>query len=133
MNKMFLRILNIVCLVLMLLPAGVSAGGVSPYLPLNKSPEIERKIERVLILAGRPVMTRPIPAAIVIEALNDARQKDEELCEQVEHYLLQDILSFHSGHLVINITVDITDQFPVFLFKEKNKRMNLVIFRCHIL
>ena len=36
------------------------ASGVSPYLPLNLSPEIERKIERVLVLAGEPVLTRPV-------------------------------------------------------------------------
>jgi hypothetical protein len=40
-----------------------AARGVSPYLPLNLAPEMERQIERVLILAGKPVMSRPIGAA----------------------------------------------------------------------
>ena len=40
-----------------------AARGVSPYLPLQMSPEIERQIERLLILADRPVIQRPIAAA----------------------------------------------------------------------
>ncbi|HWS67278.1 MAG TPA: hypothetical protein VN325_31305, partial [Steroidobacteraceae bacterium] len=45
------------------------ARGVTPYLPLNLDPEVERQVERVLILGGKPVMTRPIPAAVVLDAL----------------------------------------------------------------
>lgn len=63
------------------------ARGVSPYLPLNLSPEIERQIERVLVLADKPVMTRPIAAATVLEALPKARKFDPALCDQVERYL----------------------------------------------
>src|SRR6185437_3859724 len=61
--------------------------GVSPYLPLNLEPEIERQIERVLILADKPVMTRPIAAAIVLDALPKACKNDAVLCEQVGRYL----------------------------------------------
>ena len=61
--------------------------GVSPYLPLNLEPEIERQIERVLILADKPVMTRPIAAATVLEALPKACKIDAALCEQVTRYL----------------------------------------------
>lgn len=63
------------------------SGGVSPYLPLNISPTIERQIERVMILAGRPVMRRPIPAANVLDALPKACAVDAQLCEQVRNYL----------------------------------------------
>ncbi|MGE0114763.1 MAG: capsule assembly Wzi family protein [Steroidobacteraceae bacterium] len=61
--------------------------GVSPYLPLNMSPAIERQIERVLVLAGKPVMRRPIPAAVVLDALPAACAIDTVLCETVERYL----------------------------------------------
>jgi hypothetical protein len=64
-----------------------NASGVSPYLPLNLSPEIERKVERVLILAGQPAMTRPIPVAKIMLALPRARKLDRTLCAQVERYL----------------------------------------------
>ena len=44
------------------------ARGASPYLPLNLSPEMERQIERVLILADRPITSRP--AALSARALS---------------------------------------------------------------
>jgi hypothetical protein len=63
------------------------ASGVSPYLPLNLSPEIERKIERVLVLGGQPVLTRPVPVDRVMLALHKARRLDRPLCAEVERYL----------------------------------------------
>src|SRR5262249_5174717 len=61
--------------------------GVSPYLPLNLEPEIERQIERVLILGDKPVLRRPIAAATVLEALPNACKIDAQLCKQVSRYL----------------------------------------------
>lgn len=61
--------------------------GVSPYLPINLEPEIERQIERVLILADKPVLTRPIAAATVLDALPKACEIDPLLCQQVRRYL----------------------------------------------
>lgn len=63
--------------------------GASPYLPLNMSPAIERKIERMLILAGKPIMRRPIAAATVLDAMPTACQADRLLCEEVRQYLRQ--------------------------------------------
>jgi hypothetical protein len=63
------------------------ARGVTPYLPLSLEPEIESEIERLLILAGKPVMRRPIAAATVLEALPKACAIDQELCERVNRYL----------------------------------------------
>lgn len=67
--------------------ASASAAGVSPYLPLHLSPEIERDVERVLILGERSAMTRPIPAAQVLEALPKACARDEALCKRVRNFL----------------------------------------------
>jgi hypothetical protein len=61
--------------------------GVSPYLPLNLEPEIESQIERVLILGDKPVMTRPIAAATVLDALPKACKVDQALCVRVQRYL----------------------------------------------
>jgi Capsule assembly protein Wzi len=69
------------------LQARALAAGVTPYLPLNLAPEIEAQIERVLILGDQPVASRPIPAAMVIEALPKACKIDRPLCTQVQHYL----------------------------------------------
>jgi len=63
------------------------ANGATPYLPLNLSPEIERQVERVLILGGRPAMTRPVPVATVLEALPKACRRDAALCRRVRQYL----------------------------------------------
>src|SRR6516162_11371302 len=76
------------CVVLCLLAAGpLQARGVSPYLPLNLDPELEREVERVLILGGHPVMTRPIPAAVVLDALPKACAIDPVLCRRVRRAL----------------------------------------------
>ena len=63
------------------------ARGASPYLPLNLSPEIERQIERVLILADKPITSRPIAAATVLDALPAACRIDAALCTRVRRYL----------------------------------------------
>src|SRR5580698_9279135 len=72
---------------LLIVQAQAFAGGVTPYLPLNLEPEIESQIERVLILADQPVMTRPIAAATVLKALPKACKIDLALCQRVQRYL----------------------------------------------
>jgi Capsule assembly protein Wzi len=75
-------------LLLCLLSPGVLwARGVTPYLPLNLDPELEREVERVMVLGGKPVMTRPIPAAAVLDALPKACAIDAELCGRVRRAL----------------------------------------------
>ncbi|HMH28489.1 MAG TPA: capsule assembly Wzi family protein [Steroidobacteraceae bacterium] len=68
-------------------PAVVQAAGVSAYIPLNLEPEMERQIERVLILADEPVLKRPFPVALVELALPAACKKDQALCAKVKKYL----------------------------------------------
>src|SRR5271165_1871989 len=63
------------------------AGGVSAYLPLNIEPEMERQIERVLILADEPILKRPFAVALVELALPDACKADLALCTRVKQYL----------------------------------------------
>ena len=72
---------------LALFGAVAHARGVSPYLPVNLHPEIERKIARVLILADQPVLSRPIAAATVLDALPRACERDAVLCAEVRRYL----------------------------------------------
>jgi len=80
-------LLRLSLFVLVMAAATVEARGVSPYLPVDISPEIERKIERVLILADQPTLTRPFAAATVIDALPRACERDQALCEEVRRYL----------------------------------------------
>lgn len=81
------RLGSIGAALLLTVHASAGARGVTPYLPLNLEPEIEAQIERVLILAGQPVMRRPIAAATVLDALPKACAVDHRLCEQVGRYL----------------------------------------------
>lgn len=78
------------------------ARGPSPYLPLNLSPEIERQIERVMLLAGRPMLRRPFAAAAVLDALPDACKTDQVLCDQVRSY----IKSYTNGYGVTHASVE---------------------------
>jgi hypothetical protein len=77
--------LGLACCALLALDA--NARGVSPYLPLQQSPEIERAVERLLMLADKPVMKRPIAAATVLDALDSSCERDAVLCAQVKRYL----------------------------------------------
>jgi hypothetical protein len=63
------------------------ADGVTAYLPLNLEPEIERQIERVLILADEPILKRPFSVAYVQYALPQACEVDKILCKKVRKYL----------------------------------------------
>jgi len=63
------------------------ADALSAYLPLNLEPEMERQVERVLILADEPILKRPFAVELVRAALPDACKKDAALCERVRRYL----------------------------------------------
>ena len=78
---------GLMLLTLLALSPTVFARGVTPYLPLNLDPAIQNAVERVLILGDEPVLSRPIPAALVLEALPKACRVDRPLCERVRHYL----------------------------------------------
>ena len=64
-----------------------AAAGVSAYLPLNLAPELESRLERALVLAGVPAMTRPIRVATVLAALPDTCKQDRVLCHEVRRDL----------------------------------------------
>jgi hypothetical protein len=90
-----------VCVSLCLLVAGpLHARGVSPYLPLNLDLELEREVERVLILGDRPVMSRPIPAATVLDPLPRGCAVDTLLCRRerraLKKYMNNSALEFAS-------------------------------------
>jgi hypothetical protein len=74
-------------LLLTMASESTQAAGVSAYLPLNLEPEVERQIERVLILADEPILKRPIAVALVELALPKACEADRALCMRVKKYL----------------------------------------------
>jgi hypothetical protein len=74
------------CALACVAPAAL-ADGVSGYLPLNLEPEMERQIERVLILADEPILKRPFAVVLVEDALPQACRVDKPLCAKVKKYL----------------------------------------------
>ncbi|HEX3398028.1 MAG TPA: capsule assembly Wzi family protein [Steroidobacteraceae bacterium] len=64
-----------------------AAGGATAYLPMNLEPEIERQVERVLILADEPILKRPFSVELVKLALPQACRVDKPLCTRVSKYL----------------------------------------------
>ncbi|MGB8691995.1 MAG: capsule assembly Wzi family protein, partial [Steroidobacteraceae bacterium] len=75
-------------LVFALLTGNVTqASEVSAYLPLNLAPGLEARVEHLLLLANRPVMTRPLRVATVLAALPAACRVDAVLCAQVRRDL----------------------------------------------
>ena len=89
------------------------AGGVSPYLPLHQAPELERMVERVLILADLPVMTRPIALATVQDALPAACEQDAVLCEEVRRRLATLAGRAGVGHLGVSAAASSGDAVPL--------------------
>jgi hypothetical protein len=82
-------VMSLACLLVLfgLMANAALAAGVSAYLPLNLEPEMERQIERVLILADEPILKRPFAVELVELALPKACQVDKSLCERVKRYL----------------------------------------------
>jgi Capsule assembly protein Wzi len=77
----------VIACALTLMTGRAPAEGVSAYIPLNLEPEMERQIERVLILANEPILKRPFAVALVELALPEACRVDKPLCERVRKYL----------------------------------------------
>jgi hypothetical protein len=82
------RTLLLRCLLLACVAPAVHAAGVSAYLPLDLDPELEASVEQGLVLAGVPVMTRPVRVATVEAALPAVCAVDEALCATL-HALLR--------------------------------------------
>ena len=96
-----------------LVAGSAAARGVSPYLPLGLSPEIERRIERALILANQPVLTRPIAAATVYDALPAICARDAALCEQLRRYLAPFMRSGGLTHLSLAFAAGSSEETPL--------------------
>src|SRR5580658_1766417 len=86
LNKVFKSALLAVCLA-DALSVTARADGLSAYLPLNLEPEMERQVERVLILADEPILKRPFAVELVRAALPAACRKDPALCTRVRKIL----------------------------------------------
>jgi capsule assembly protein Wzi len=100
-------VVSLLLVSLMLAATSAHGSGASPYLPLNLSPEIERKVERVLVLAGEPALTRPVPIAKILKALPKARRLDPQLCAQVDNFLDHYFGEAGIGHASVEVAAPI--------------------------
>ena len=84
---------------------------VSAYLPLNLAPGLEARVEHLLLLADRAVMTRPIRVATVLAALPAACRVDAVLCAQVRRdlapWLRDAALTYASAQLAASQAADL--------------------------
>ncbi len=86
------------------------ARGVTPYLPLDLEPEMQRQVERLLLLADKPVLARPIAAATVRDALPAACLRDRPLCERVARYLARFVPGLSLDHFSAEAASDTGDE-----------------------
>lgn len=84
-TRIFSHLLLACCL---LFCAGVThSRGVSPYLPLQMSPEIEREVDRLFSIAGMALLKKPYFAADVDAALQRGCSTPSSVCDSVRFYL----------------------------------------------
>ncbi len=97
-----------------LLPRFAGAASATTYLPLNLSPDLERRVERLLILANHPVMMRPIPVNAILDALPAGCAIDAVLCRQVREGIAPWLGRAALGHASIEVALDAGDgQLPL--------------------
>jgi hypothetical protein len=80
-------VLLLMCLAFLPAAGSAAPGGVSPYMPLQVAPEIERELRRLFVLAGMPQLRKPYYAADVDEALQRGCQVPSAVCANVRYYL----------------------------------------------
>lgn len=102
---MYRRLLPTLLLATAGFPAAAALQGLSPYLPLQLSPEIEWQVERLLVLADEPVLTRPIRAVTVMRALDKGCTPDPVLCQRVRRYLDRYMDGFAITHASAELAV----------------------------
>ncbi|MCC2617514.1 capsule assembly Wzi family protein [Aestuariibacter halophilus] len=69
------------------LPTWVAAKGVSPYLPLNMSPEVEHHIEKAFALTGNAPLVKPYKAADLHRVLPKLKSEHPRLYQLLSQYL----------------------------------------------
>lgn len=74
------------------------AQGISPYLPLQLSPEIESQVAQLLINAGELQLSKPVRAVTVQRALSRGCSPDPALCARVRTYLKRYMSSYGISH-----------------------------------
>jgi hypothetical protein len=96
-----------------------SAGGVSPYLPMKLAPEIERQVERLMVMADMPLLIKPFRASDVQRALKKACETPSTVCRQVSDYL--DRFKHDAGFTHASASASFADDDDVFDANRRGK------------
>jgi len=96
-----------------------SAGGVSPYFPMKLAPEIERQVERLMVMADMPLLIKPFRASDVQRALEKACETPSAVCRQVSDYL--DRFKHDAGFTHASASVSYADDDDVFDANQRGK------------
>jgi hypothetical protein len=89
-----------------LFPATLLAKGLSPYLPLQLSPEIESQIEKVMALTPGAPLTKPYKASEVLNRIKQLQSSHPGLYGQVNRYLQRYTRTFGRTHSAIELAVN---------------------------
>lgn len=82
--------------VLFFLSASSYAGGVSPYLPINVSPLLEKEVERLAVVAGMPSLRKPYSLASIYAYMDKIKNTHHAL-----HGRLSLALQPYSAHAAV--------------------------------
>lgn len=103
-------------------PVFYCVAGVSHYLPLQQSSEIERQVERLLVLADMPVLSRPIAISRVQLAVNKVCQQDLTICREVEGYLQRYESKLNMSHFSVRLIM--ADAEDIKLANQRGEMLN---------
>lgn len=103
--------------------SGISmAKGVSPYLPLNISPEIESHIDQVIALTPYAPIKKPYSAADIQRRVESIRDRYPLLAQRVNAYLQRYKVKAGITHLSAEISESSDSVYP--LANMRNQRIN---------
>ncbi|HXC57735.1 MAG TPA: capsule assembly Wzi family protein, partial [Steroidobacteraceae bacterium] len=69
------------------LSSAAAAQGVTAYLPIDLSPFQSRQLEMLFVLADQPLLRRPVPVALVEDAMTRGCPRDPGLCASMQRWL----------------------------------------------
>ncbi|ALT00103.1 capsule assembly Wzi family protein [Lacimicrobium alkaliphilum] len=87
-------------------PATLLAKGLSPYLPLQLSPEIESQIEKVMALTPGAPLIKPYKASEVLTRIKQLQNSHPGLYGQVSRYLQRYTRTFGRSHSSVELAVN---------------------------
>ena len=84
---------------------GLAAKGISPYLPLNLTPEVESQIERLMALTPSAPLTKPYKAKALLDRIELVKNSHPKLYKRLTSYLARYKNTVVVNHLSAELSV----------------------------